>query len=112
MNPAIAFEYIPGRMKALGYGNKYYLKFRHLLVESAYPIEIAAYNQLYILIHEPPDVRVDSDSGVFDTKVSNIDEMTYEHQGLIKISTDSVTVKAVKFIQVIPIQKEEDANTI
>ena len=98
----LAIEYIPRRMKELGYGRNYHLRFRHLVIPAGEKIEIDAYNQIYLLVEEAEDISIQSDSGIFDFSLANIDEFQYEHQGLINIENQSTQVRHVKFIQVIP----------
>ena len=65
MNVAIAMEYIPRRMKQLGYESEYYIRFRHLVLQPSESMEINAYNQFYMLIEEPKDLKIVSDFGLF-----------------------------------------------
>jgi len=98
----LALEYIPRRMEELGYGNDYYLRFRHLVLQPAEQVELAAFNQLYILVEEVQDVSVISEFGIFDLSLKNANEMLYEHQGQITIQNNASGIKHIRFIQVIP----------
>lgn len=102
MNVAIAMEYIPRRMKELGYGSDYYIRFRHLVLEPDEKREINAYNQFYMLIEEPSEIKISSDFGFFDLKEENTNEQDYEHQGRIIIYNYGRNYTGVRFIQVIP----------
>jgi hypothetical protein len=131
MNIALALEYIPRRMKELGHGSDYYLRFKHLIISNEEALEIDAYNQLYILIEESYSVTIESDFGYYDLNQKYLNEQSYEHQGKIVIKNinqdDKVIdigkgegtdtgkgLTAVKFIQVIPKHKTKNdhANTI
>jgi hypothetical protein len=98
----LALEYIPRRMEELGYGKKYYIRFRHLVLQPAEQINLEAYNQFYILTGEPDSINVVSDFGVFDLSFDKTNEQQYEHQGFISIHNYSSSVNHIRFIQVIP----------
>lgn len=107
MTAELVLEYIPRRMRELGYGKDYYLRLRHLVLRPNEHIEIEAWSDLFILVEEVSDVRISSDTGVFDLGTEAASEMQYEHQGLIEITngSDAVT-KHVKLVQIIPHKSE------
>lgn len=107
MTIALALEYIPRRMQELGYGNNYYIRFRHLVLQPGEKQEISAFNQLYILVNETDDVNITSETGTFDLSLRNANEMQYEHQGVIKIYNNSRDLNHLRFIQVIPKNKKK-----
>lgn len=98
----LALEYIPRRMRELGYGKQYYLRFRHLVLQPSEELELPAYNQFFILVEEAQDVSVKSEFGIFDLSLTNANEMLYEHQGQITIKNKAAAIRHVRFIQVIP----------
>ncbi|MBA2611313.1 MAG: hypothetical protein H0U95_05025 [Bacteroidetes bacterium] len=102
MNVALALEYIPRRMKELGYGTDYYIRFRHFVLQGNEKIEFDAYNQFFILVEEIADMSVQSDFGLFDIAEDKINEQTYEHQGSISINNYASHINHIRFIQVIP----------
>lgn len=115
MNIALALEYIPRRMAELGHGSDYYLRFKHLIVADEEILEIDAHNQFYILVEESYDVIIESDFGYYDLNEKYLNEVSYEHQGMISIRNISGKgATALKFIQIIPKHntKESHANTI
>lgn len=97
----LALEYIPRRMKELGYGKAYHIRFRHLLLQAQQILDLDATNQIYLLVEEVEDISVQSDSGTFDLSLSNINEFQYEHQGRITIENQSTQTRHVRFIQII-----------
>ncbi len=107
MTVALALEYIPRRMKELGYGSDYYIRFRHFVLQASEKLEIDAYNQFYILVEEINDASVQSDFGLFDIAEDKTNEQTYEHQGLIHITNYTNGVNHIRFIQVIPKHKSK-----
>ena len=107
----LALEYIPRRMSELGFGSKYYLRFRHLVLQAAEEREVEAYNQFFILVEEASDVKVESEFGIFNLSLNNANEMLYEHQGLIRIKNLASGINHIRFIQVIPKHKKENNGT-
>lgn len=101
----LALEYIPRRMRELGYGSDYYLRFRHLVLQPSEELEIPAFNQFFILVEEAQDMSVKSEFGIFDLSLSNVNEMLYEHQGQVKIKNNAAALRHIRFIQVIPKHK-------
>ena len=97
----LALEYIPRRMEELGFGNRYTLRFRHLVLQATEELILDAQNQFFILVDQPSGITVDSSSGVFDLSSSSVNEMQYEHQGLINIKNMTEKITHIRFIQVI-----------
>jgi len=102
MTVDLAIEYIPRRMCELGYGSSYSLRFRHLRLEPGEVRIEPAYSQLIILVEPPGDVRVESNTGLFDLSEDLSNELQYEHQGEIIITNLSASSGHLRFIQVIP----------
>ena len=100
----LALEYIPKRMEELGYINNYSLRFRHLILQPNENHLIQAFNQLFYLVEEVENVRVESENGVFDLSEDATNEMQYEHQNNIQVTNYSPDIRHVRFIQVIPKQ--------
>ncbi|MGZ4064216.1 MAG: hypothetical protein ACXVP0_14675 [Bacteroidia bacterium] len=102
MTIALAIEYIPRRMKDLGFGSDYYLRFRHFVLQAAEQLNIDADNHYYILVDEVADVSIASDFGIYDLSDPAVNEQNYEHQGKISITNNASGTTHVRFIQVIP----------
>jgi hypothetical protein len=102
MTSQLALEYIPKRMCELGFGSQYMIRFRHLVLQPMEKREIAANNQLVILIEPYCDVRIESGAGVFDLSEDHVNELQYEHRGDLKIINHSIFINHIRFIQVIP----------
>ena len=98
----LALEYIPKRMQELGFNEHYHLRMRHLILQPQAEVSISSYNQLVLLVDEVNDIRVESDTGVYDLTETNVNELTYEHQGAVKITNQSPLISRIRFIQVIP----------
>ena len=103
----LALEYIPKRMEELGHGKNYTLRFRHLVLQGNESQSIDASNQFYYLVEEAEQVRVESETGVFDLSEKATNEMQYEHQGKMQISNYLSNINHLRFIHVIPKNKEQ-----
>ena len=103
MTIALAIEYIPRRMKDLGFASEYFLRFRHLVLQAGEQINLDAHNQFLILVDEMTDINVSSDIGFYDLSNPNTNEQIYEHQGSVSITNYARNINHIRFIQVIPI---------
>ena len=102
MTTDLALEYIPRRMKELGYDDNYSIRFVHLVLQPSELRLIEASCEFFILVEEPAKVNIDSDMGIFDLAFTATNELQYEHQGIIKVTNKGNTIANVRFIQVIP----------
>ena len=102
MNIALAIEYIPRRMKDLGVGDNYFLRFRHLVLQPGETMELDAHNEFFLLIDDNSDLSITSEFGFYDITYPNTNEQVYEHQGQITITNYSPGYNHVRFIQIIP----------
>lgn len=102
MTPALAQEYIKGRMRELGYGDKYHLRFKHFVLQGLELRTEKAYRSFYILVEDPLRIVITSQNGVYDLANTNTNELQYEHHGKITIKNTGGLVARVRFIQVIP----------
>ena len=89
-------------MDELGYGNNYYIKFRHFLLQPGEQRVVTSYNQFFLLIEPSDSIRVESNVGVFDLSEQQANEFQYEHQGEIAITNYSISINHLRMIQVIP----------
>ena len=103
MTTELALEYIPNRMKDLGFAKRYYLRFRHFVIQANGTLDIDAHNQFFFLLDEIPDISILSDMGIYDLSYPYINEQCYEHQGSINIINYGERINHIRFIQVIPI---------
>jgi hypothetical protein len=101
MTIALAVEYVPRRMKELG-TEKYYMRFRHLVLQPSEKLELEADNQYFFLVEETTDISISSDMGFYDISETSTNEQSYEHQGTIIIHNYGQQVNHVRFIQIIP----------
>jgi hypothetical protein len=109
MTTALAQEYLRGRMAELGFADKYYLRLRHYVLRPKQVITIHADVHLFLLIQPPVMVRVQSEFGIHDLTVDNVNELHYEHQGIIEVENYASYLQHVQFIQVI-IQNNNHAS--
>lgn len=102
MTTDLALEYIPRRMKELGYGDNYSIQFRHFVLPVMTEINESFPNQLLILIEPSEAIVVKSDTGIFDATIDNINELQYEHSGEVQMVNYTIVTQHARFIQVIP----------
>jgi hypothetical protein len=110
MTSDLALDYISRRMAEMGYGKKYLLRFRHILLKVAETREITGYNQIFLLIEPMSTIRIESDVGLFDITEDQANEMQYEHRGRIRITNLSLSPTNARFIQAIPINPTDNAS--
>lgn len=102
MTVAFALDFIPRRMRELGYENNYITRWRQLQLDGDQTLTIEAHNEYYYLIKPNLDFIVQSKFGVNDLTDTSINEMQYEHRGKITIKNKSHDTQLIQFIQVIP----------
>lgn len=102
MNVEFALDFIPRRMKELGYGNDYITRWRYIQLDRISNTVIQANNEYFILITPPPTLIVKSKNGIFDLYDTALNELQYEHKGKIEIRNRGNVNLFVLFIQVIP----------
>ena len=110
MTSDLALDYIGRRMQEMGYGKKYLLRFRHVLLKVNESRELTAYNQIFLLIDPIATIRIESDVGLFDLNEYGANELQYEHRGRINITNLSLSPTNARFIQAIPINAEDNAG--
>lgn len=101
MTTALAQEYLRGRMMELGFADQYYLRLRHYVLRPKQTITIHADVHVFLLIQPPVMVRVQSEYGIHDLTVDNVNELQYEHQGIIEVENYASQLQHIQFIQVI-----------
>ena len=106
MQVEFALDYIPRRMKEMGYENNYITRWRHFQLEGTASMRIDAENEYFLLIDPDVNVSVRSKFGVYDTTDIGINEMQYEHRGKIDVTNNNNTVTLILFIQIIPTHKK------
>lgn len=102
MNTELAILTIRSRMQNMGYQEQdYSLCQKHIVVPGSGHVDIEAYNEFYFLEHEPEDVNIKSDFGLYDLSFAKCNELSYEHRGFISIHNYSAAMRHVRFIQVV-----------
>jgi len=110
MTVEFAIAYIPLRMKELGYGKNYLMQAKHLILRPNEVREINAASQFWYLVDMSEEIIIESEFGMFDITDDTIDEIQYEHQGIITITNTSSELTSVRFIQIIPKNKVEQCQ--
>lgn len=101
MELAFAIDYIPRRMKELGFKD-YAVRYRHVRVTDK-GVVIDAQNQIWLAISPDAEIIIHSKAGIFKMNDKSINEQQYEHRGRIEISTASTELIYSLFIQIIPL---------
>lgn len=102
MNVEFAIEYAKRRMKELGYGDEFIIRWRHLQLSENETVVLPGNNEFYLLINPVAAVKVSSKTGVYDQADGSINEMQYEHRGKTVVQNKEKGFQFVLFIQLIP----------
>ncbi len=100
MTEQFILQYVPQRVTQLGF-SKYHLRYRDLVIEENSVQVIAAYNELYFIIDDPPGLVVESDYGLYDSTDDPISDSVHQHRGEITIRNPGIGKRRIKFIQII-----------
>ncbi len=100
MTEQFILQYIPDRVKQLGYTN-YHVRYRDMVLDGKKSVTIAAYNELYFIVDDPPGLMVESNYGLYDSTDDPIEESVHQHRGEITITNPGADRKRIKFIQLI-----------
>jgi hypothetical protein len=109
----LALEYIPRKMRELGYGDNYILRFRNFNIPEDEAMTLNAFSgEFFLLIEESDFITIESDTGLYDLSDKYTNEHQYEHHGEILITNKSVdNFRTVKFIHVIPSHGKPQCET-
>lgn len=100
MTEQLIIQFIPERVRQLGFTD-YHLRYRDVMIEKQRTVNITAYNELYFIVDDPPDLVVESDYGIYDSTDRPVEENAHQHRGEIVIQNRSSKSRRIKFIQVI-----------
>lgn len=100
MSEAFILEYLPMKIKQLGYKN-YHIRYRDIRVGRCSKESISAYNDLYFIVDDPYGVVVESDYGIYDSTGDYIKDNVHLHRGEITIENKTEESRRIKFIQAI-----------
>ena len=113
MELVFALDYIPRRMKELGFED-YAVRYRHIRLMDKKIQVIDAQNQFWLAINPNSQLTIRSKAGIFKSNDKTINELQYEHRGKITVYNDASVVIYQLFIQVIPLhsnkKKSKDGN--
>lgn len=100
MTEQLIIQYVPERIRQLGFTD-YHLRYRDLMIVKQSSMTVTAWNELYFIVDDPPDVIVESDYGIYDSTENPVEENVHQHRGEIVIRNKSSRSKRIKFVQVI-----------
>ena len=102
MNTELAMANITSRMRDMGYAETDYSTTpRYFVIQGNGHLDLEAYNEIFYLEHEPEDMNIRSDFGLFDLSFSKCNELKYEHRGFVSIHNYSSLPNSVRFIHVV-----------
>lgn len=103
MTVNLALEYIPRRMRELGYGDNYLIRFQVLnVIDGEQMILNAQAGEFYLLVEDKEEISIESETGYYELGKDTCNIQHYEHTGEIIITNNSSEIKSVRMIQVIP----------
>lgn len=109
MNAAMIPFYIESRMKEMGHCNGYAMRIKHFVIGPEKTVKVSAFGEVFILLEPVPDVRVESDLGVYSNTVS-APEQQHEHTGQIFLTNLTNDGDCnVQFVQAIPLSQNPEA---
>ena len=99
-------SYLDKRMAELGHCQGYAVRLRHYVIQPSGTLEVAAWGELFVLVEDVQDLRIESDRGVYDTATPDTtSEQQHEHSGQIFLENlASDCACHVRFIQAIPLE--------
>jgi hypothetical protein len=100
MTEQLIMQFIPHRVKQLGFTD-YHLRYRDVLIGQGSSVIIPAYNGLYFIVDDPPQLVVESEYGIYDSTDSPVEENVHQHRGEIIVQNKGTRNRRIKFIQVI-----------
>lgn len=100
MTESFILDYIPKRMKQLGY-DKWHIRYRDLGLWPEIEVALPAYNEIWFMVGAPTDFYIESDYGIYDGSQVAQHEYSHEHRGNILIRNTSKTKLRIIFIQTI-----------
>lgn len=104
MTEGTAIEFARIKMKELGVGLNYTLRYRELQISPFRKVELNASNELIILIKPNYYLKAFSKSGILNHRDHLINEQQYIHRGItVLINENEKNPIHVKLLQVIPL---------
>jgi hypothetical protein len=100
MSEEFALKYLSERIEKLKF-KKYHVRYRDFMLLPYSSLELAAYNELWLILDDPMGFTVESDYGMYDTTGSYASDNIHEHRGQILITNPDPDSKRIKFIQAV-----------
>lgn len=94
-------EYIKQRVLELTQNENLILHFKHIVLQPNEHIELHIGTAIYLITDLIDDVRVESDTGLFDIGSTETNQQIYEHRGQLIIDNLSSNTNHIPFIQFI-----------
>lgn len=112
MTVNLALEYIPRRMRELGYGDNYLIRFQVFnVIDGEQMIINAQAGEFYLLVEDYEEISIESETGYYELGNGISNQQHYEHSGEIIITNNSIDLKSIRMIQVIPKHISKNCST-
>lgn len=95
-------EFIKKRVQELTTNGNYHLHFKHMVLQPNEELTLPIGLDVYLLTDVVDDVRIESDTGLFDWASGQSNEQVYEHRGTLYIENLSNLTNHIPFIQFTP----------
>lgn len=103
MTTQYVLAYVPRKMKELGAEDRYVLSFRDLTLKNKQSLQIKADGEYYYFVDGfTSEIRITSETGVYDLLDDKINEMQHEHTGTLSIVNKGTNLLHLQFIVAIP----------
>jgi hypothetical protein len=102
MTPEITLAYLQRRAKELKLENTYTFRLRHFVLMPKAQKKVSGQGQRFFLVEPVEDVKIESQSGIFDMTIDNTNELVYEHLGDLRLRNHAPSVRHIRFLQLIP----------
>lgn len=99
MNVAFISDYVKKRSQELGWQN-FSMRVRQIGIETDTVHTLEAYTDFYVLLGEPHDISIESDTGAYDLADTAISEQQHEHSGTIYINNLGGCSRSISLVQV------------
>lgn len=107
MTAEFAIQYIAHRMRELGYGKDYLIRWRNFQIAPSETLTIETGNDYYFLLHNTTSLIIKSRFGEFNLNDTALNELQYEHRGRLQIVNPVALNQYVQFIQAIPTHRSK-----
>lgn len=99
MTESFISHYVQKRSQELDWTD-FSIRVRQFSLDINGKLILEAYTDFYVLLGQPEDISIESDSGAYDPADATISEQQHEHSGTIYISNLGSCERAITLVQV------------